>query len=421
MDIIKLVIIFVVIIILINLKIPLPGAMAIGAVLGCILYQMGLLGSLQVIVEGILNETTISVLVITYVITFLQRMLEKRGDLVKAQNALSGIFNSRRVNASAAPIFIGLLPGAASAFIAGDMVKAACGDYLDKDEQAFVTSYYRHIPESCLPTYSSIVLAISLSGVALGSFLLSMVLPVILLIFLGYVFYLRKVPKDTGIPPAEHKGREWGKLFASLWPLALAIALVIIVPYIPFSSIEALPDGIVEFLGDFPVWLAVIISIVLYFFISHFSWKEIAPFFRSSIQPRIILTILAVMVFKQVLTESGVIAQLPDALAQLPIPTFLVFALIFLVGTIVSGSTAIISLCIAPAFTAIPDGGVALLMLLMCFSYAAMQVSPTHLCLTLIAEYFGSNFGAIVKKTIPVIAVFLVCIIGYYLILAAIL
>ena len=68
-------------------------------------------------------------------------------------------------------------------------------------------------------------------------------------------------------------------------------------------------------------------------------------------------------------------------------------------------------------FAAMPDGGVPLLMLLMCFSYAAMQISPTHLCLTLIAEYFDSNFGVLVKKTIPVIAIFMVLILGYYLLL----
>ena len=35
------------------------------------------------------------------------------------------------------------------------------------------------------------------------------------------------------------------------------------------------------------------------------------------------------MIFKEILTESGVIAELPDTLSKLPIPTFLVFALLF--------------------------------------------------------------------------------------------
>lgn len=417
MDLIKLAIIFIVIIVLINFKIRLNIAVAVGAVLGAILYQMGFVHSFEVAWRGVWNADTISVIVITYLITFLQRMMEQKGDLLLAQRSLSGIFNSRRVNASVAPIFIGLLPSPAAAFIAGDMVKSSCGDYLDKNEQAFVTSYFRHIPESCLPTYSSIILAVSLSGVALNGFLLSMVLPVMLLIVLGYLFYLRRVPKDTGLPPAQSKAREWRNLVASLWPIALAIVLVIAVPYIPFSAISGFPPAAAEFLGSFPVWLAVIISIVLYFFIGRFRFKEVIPYFSSAFELNIMLNTVVVMIFKEILTESGVIAELPDTLSKLPIPTFLVFALLFLIGTIVGGSTAIVTLCTAPAFAAMPDGGVPLLMLLMCFSYAAMQISPTHLCLTLIAEYFDSNFGVLVKKTIPVIAIFMVLILGYYLLL----
>lgn len=417
MELIKLAVIFVVIILLINFKVSLSGAVAIGSVLGMILYQFGFLPSVKLAFGAVFNSTTIMLILVTYLITFLQRMLEQKGALMSAQRALSGIFNSRRVNASVAPVFIGLLPSAAAAFIAGDMVKGATDGYLDKDEQAFVTSYYRHIPESCLPTYSSIILACTLSGVAIGPFLISMIFPVVLLVALGYFFYLRKVPKDTGYPPSENKLLEWKKLFKSLWTLLLAIALVIVVPYIPFEKLGFMPESAVSFLGSFPVWLAVIISIVLYFFISRFKVKEVAPYFISAFETRIVLNTCVVMIFKEVLTQSDVITKLTEALATLPIPLFLTFALIFLLGTIVSGSTAIITLCTAPAFAAIPDGGVALFMLLMCSSYAAMQVSPTHICLTLIAEHFKSDFGKMVKKTIPIISIFMVAIIGYYLLL----
>ena len=417
MELIKLAIIFAVIITLINFKIPLSGAVAVGAVLGMFFYQMGFVHSIKLAFWAVVNPTTLSVIFITYLITFLQRMMEQKGDLIQAQRSLSGIFNSRRVNASVAPIFIGLLPSPAAAFIAGDMVKSSCGEYLDRDEQAFVTSYFRHIPESCLPTYSSIILAVELSGVALGGFLVSMIPPVILLIVLGYFFYLRKVPKETGLPPAESKRAEWKRLFGSLWPIVLAIVLVIAVPYLPLCKIAALPAGFVSFMKGFPVWLAVMISIVLYFFIGKYKVREILPYFVTAFELRIVINTCVVMIFKEILTESGVIAQLPVVLAQLPIPMYLVFALLFLIGTIVGGSTAIVTLCTAPAFAAIPNAGVPLLMLLMCYSYAAMQVSPTHLCLTLIAEYFDSNFASLVKKTIPVISIFIVAILGYYLLL----
>lgn len=84
----------------------------------------------------------------------------------------------------------------------------------------------------------------------------------------------------------------------------------------------------------------------------------------------------------------------------------MVFALIFFFGTIISGSNAIIPLCMPMAMAAMPDAGVPLLVLLMSSAYAAMQVSPTHVCLFIAAECFKVDIGALVRRNIPMILVF---------------
>ena len=96
---------------------------------------------------------------------------------------------------------------------------------------------------------------------------------------------------------------------------------------------------------------------------------------------------LLIMVFKEVLAATGVIAALPGFFSSLPIPTFLVFAHIFFFGSIVSGSQAIIVLCMPMAMATLPlgPGGLPLFVLLMCMTYAAMQVSPVHVCLAVCA------------------------------------
>ena len=94
---------------------------------------------------------------------------------------------------------------------------------------------------------------------------------------------------------------------------------------------------------------------------------------------------LLIMIFKELLTETGVITSLPEFFSALPIPTFLVFVLLFLFGTIVAGTQAIIVLCMPMAMEVITPGhtGLALFTLLMCIGYVAMQISPTHICLVL--------------------------------------
>lgn len=410
MKLLYLVIMFAIIIVMLNLKPRIRGekrkmslsvAILSGTLAAILFYQIPPLRVGELAVHTIFNwNETISLCLVTYLITFLQRMMERKHHLSQAQVALSAIFNSRRVNATVAPMLIGLLPSPAAAFIAGDMVKSASDGYLDREEQTFVTSYFRHISESCLPTYTSIILALSLSGVATSSFLIGMLLPVVMLFVLGYLVYVRKIPKDTGLPKEEYVGKRWLQLVQSLWAIALIIVLILAF--------------------DLPVYLAVAVSVVLYFFVNRLKFSEVRPYFRSAFEWNIMSNVVVVMFFKNILAESGVINLLPDFFQQLPLPLPIIFALIFLVGTVIAGSNGIIAMCIPMAFASIPDGGAPLLILLMCSSYIAMQVSPTHICLTLIAEYFRTSLGSIVKKTIPVLTGFVIFLIPYYYLLTLI-
>ncbi len=89
--------------------------------------------------------------------------------------------------------------------------------------------------------------------------------------------------------------------------------------------------------------------------------------------------------------------------------------LIFFFGAIVSGSQALIGLCMPVAMASVPGAGLPLVCLLMGAAYAAMQISPTHVCLTLTAEYFGIPLGSLMKRTLPAVVTTIVFIVLYYL------
>lgn len=401
MDIYKLCLVFAVIIVILSLKKPLYLAIIGGLVTSIIVYKIPLGQSMQIMLKSMISPSTISVILSFYFITLLQRMLESRCRLREAQEALNGIFNNRRINASLAPCVIGLLPSAGALTICGSMVDDACEDYLDVEEKTFVTSFFRHIPESFLPTYSSILIAITLSGVSTGAFVLSMLPMVAVLFTLGYIFYLRKIPEDTGTQEAENKNKEWINLLKSLWTIAATIIIILVF--------------------NLPVHIATPIIIVANFFVDKFKIKEFVPMFSSAIEKVIIINTLLIMIFKDIITYTGVIYLLPDFFGQLPIPLSLVFALIFFFGTIVSGSQAIIALCMPMAIAATPDLGLPLVVLLMCFSYAAMQISPTHVCLFIATEYYNTSIVSLVKRTIPIIVCFCAIVLVYVKILTMIL
>jgi integral membrane protein (TIGR00529 family) len=386
LDIVKLVIIFTGIVFFIKLKKPLYISILVGAVISIVLYKIPVITSLQLAFKSCTSRDTISLVLAFYTITYVQRMMEKRGHLLLAERALDNIFNSRRINAMIAPFVIGLLPSAGAVLIAAPIVQNASGDYLTREEQTFVTSYYRHISEAFLPTYSSILLALDLSGVDMTKFVVGMLPMVVVLFVLGYIFYVKKIPKSTGISQSKNKKEDIFNLVISLWPIAVTIMIILTM--------------------KIPVYMAVIPVIIVSAILNRFSVDELIPMIKTAFETKLIVSTVMIMVFKELLTFTGVIERLPEYFEKLPIHPAVIFSLIFVIGTLVAGSQAIIALALPLAFATIPNGGLALMILLMCMTYIAMQVSPTHICLAIVTEAFDISFIELVKKTFPVLVIF---------------
>jgi len=388
------------IIVLLALHRPLYQAILGGLAVMAVFYRISpaviltLLGRVFTDFDG-----AVSILVSLYLITYLQRMLEARSQIKLAQQDLSGLFHNRRVNAAVAPLFIGLLPSAAAMLLCGDLVKDATDGYLEPKEQALVTSWFRHIPESSLPTYAGVLLMANISGVPLPTFMLGMLLPIAVLALLGYVPYLRRLPRDPGTPKSEHRGLDALHLFQHLWSLLLILVLILAC--------------------KLPVVAAVLVSILAAALVYRFSPRELFPMVGGAFEPKLLLNTFLVLVLKEFISYTGVLEALPQTLTALPVPSFLVFSLLFFAGGVISGTNGIIAMGTPLAFAAIPHGGMPLMVLLMCMCHAASQVSPTHVCLVVAADYFHVSLGSLIRKTLPLSLSFCVLMQGYYLLLNA--
>ncbi|MDY4585526.1 MAG: DUF401 family protein [Oscillospiraceae bacterium] len=400
MDLIKLVIVFAVVIGLVANKKSMSTAVIIGSIACWILYKIPANVGAITIANTVTSLTVLKMIGVMYVITFMQRMMEKKNAINTARDGLSGLFNSRWVNCAAAPIFIGLLPSPNAAFIAGDMVEASASEYLSKEEMAVTTSYFRHVSEAFLPTYQNIILALAITGYSASQFVIGMIPMVIVLIVLGILFFLKgKVPNKTGQANTTDKKEDIKKV-AELWPILATIVLIVA------FNIDTL--------------YAAIRVIVVYFFVGKFKAGDVAPFFVSAFESKIVFNTLAVYIFKNFLELSGAIKLLPGFFSKFPIPTFLIFVLIFLFGTLVAGSMTMTASVLPVAMESVPNAGLPLVCLLMMTSYIAMQISPTHICLSIVSEHFDVSLGDMVKKTIPLLVVFTIIAIAYYLLLTTI-
>lgn len=385
--------VFTVIVLLLTLHRPLYQAILGGLLATALLFRMPVEAVLGQTARVFRNWSSLSVLISLYLITYLQRLLEARQQIKLAQQDLNGLFHNRRVNAAVAPLFIGLLPSAAAMILCADIVKEATDGYLNPKEQALVTSWFRHIPESTLPTYSGVLLMVTLSGVSLGKFMPAMLVPILTLAMLGYWPYLRRLPRDPGTPRSDNRTRDALNLVKHLWSLFAILFLIL-----------ALGFGVVQ-----AVATVILASALVY----RFSGRELVSMVRSAFEVRLILNTFLVLTLKEFLAWTGVLEELPAAMSVLPIPTYLIFALLFFVGGIVSGASGIIALGTPLAFAAM-DGGVALMVLLMCMCHAASQISPTHVCLVVASDYYQITMGELIRKTLPLSLLFCVLMIGYY-------
>lgn len=385
--------VFLSIVILLALHCPLYQAITGGLVLAVILYRIPFLSVLEQTAHVFTNWDSLSVLISLYLITYLQRMLEAKSQLKLAQQDLNGLFHNRRINAAGASLFIGLLPSAAAMILCGEIVNDATEGYLNPKEQAFVTSWFRHIPESSLPTYASVLLMANISAVPLGRFILGMIVPVLVLGLLGYFPYLYRLPKDPGTPRSENRWKDLLGLFQHLWTL---LAILILILACKLSVVPA---------------VAVVICIAAAVY--RFRPTVLLPMFRSAFEVKLLLNTFLVLVLKEFISYTGVLEELPTVLSVLPIPAYLIFAVLFFVGGVISGANGIIAMGTALAFAAI-DGGMPLMVLLMCMCHAASQVSPTHVCLVEASDYFHITLGDLIRKTLPRSLAFCGLMIGYY-------
>ena len=389
-------IVFLVIILLLAKRRPLYQAIFGGLVVTVVLFRIPPMEILNNTKKVFTTWSSLSVLISLYLITFLQRMLGARDQIKLAQKDLNGLFHNRRVNAAAAPVFIGLVPCAAAMILCGDIVKEASDGYLEKKEQAFVTSWFRHLPESILPTYSGVILMTTLSGVPVSEFIVGMIIPGLVLAAIGYFPYLRRLPVDPGTPKSENRLKDAVNLVAHLWTIIFILVLIL------GFGVQVVP--------------AVLVTIVLSVFVYRFKVGELTESAKSALEVKLLMNSFLVLVLKEFVAYTGILETLPDMLAALPIPAFMVFALLFFAGTMVSGSSGIIALGTPLAFAAL-DGGMPLMVLLMCMVHAASQISPIHVCLTIASEYYGISLGELIRKTVPAALLFAGLMIIYYLVL----
>ena len=276
MDLLKLVAVFASLVVVLRFNKPLHLAIIFATLSTILLFKIPADLTLKSLIAGATSWSTIQLLLVLYLITFLQKMLQRKGDLQNAKDSIDNIFKNRRISTSVAPMILGMMPSVATVFICADFVKPNTDGYLEVSEQAAVTSFFRHISELFFPTYASILVAINLTEgrVAVGTFVL-LILPMVLaLLLIGRFIYLRKIPKEVSHEIDSNLANNWKLLLTSLWTVIAIVVLIIAF--------------------ELDVWLSVLIILIIYMLINKFNFSSLKKIAVEAFETNLMLNMLLI-------------------------------------------------------------------------------------------------------------------------------
>lgn len=393
-NLLKAFIIFAIIFIFLKFKKSLCLSMICGIITAMFIFQIPLKIFMNILIDSVFAEETISLLFILVGTTLLQNALK----IVDERNPrdISKLFFRKRNTFMFSSFFIGLLPSPTAILMAAPITEKVAEGKLNKRELAFTTNYYRHISEIFLPTYSHIILAIQLSPVSLSQYQFAMI-PVVFILFLIPKYkYLSKIPEKKS-SKKNYKSKSKLNLFYYYWPIVVLITTILIF--------------------DIPVYIVLYPVILLYMIGNRFKLTEYKKVFFTSFQLDLILTTIVIMIFKNTIVYTNIFEYMTKYITHLYLPPIIIFGILFLLGGIMIGSQGMVAIGIPLAYVTFPEGGIGLLVFLMSILFISSLISPTHLCLTISAQYFKVSFLDLIKETIWTAIVFLVIITLYSFIL----
>jgi len=321
-------------------------------------------------IEVIINPSIVLLALSVLLIPILGGIMEKAGLMLEL---IQNLKVSKKVALMVSPALFGLLPVAGGALMSAPIVDQI-DPALDSNRKVAINVWYRHVLLLIYPLSSAILVASVLSGISLYLIVLALLIPFILMVFVGYFTLLKPVDKSK-----ESTNRNLKLVFHNLIPLIIA-------PIIDFLGRLFFPISFPELF----VFIGLIISISIALKFAKMNVFNIKAISRKMKVWRFPLLIISMFLFLSIFLESGV----PEQISALNLP----FALFISIGFFLGFTTGRVQL---PSSILIPIYLVQNLVLSMpiidfVFLYFAIYlgylITPLHPCLAYNINYFKTNY-----------------------------
>ncbi|MFH1031006.1 MAG: DUF401 family protein [Chloroflexota bacterium] len=370
-----------VILILLRLKLHPGYAIFIG---GCILAPtiLPLRSIPSLIWDSLIDQATIRLLIVIACALTLSSLMEIKGLLVRLAKAMESIGPKLAIHVIPAAIGLVPMPGGAlvSATTVRDILKRLS---LSPRQSTFINFWFRHIWEFSIPVYPAVIITSAALSVPLLSVVKATFPMTAAAVALGIPVSYWMLRKSTPVKgkPSKYIAYE---LIKVCWPILLLVILILLK---------------VEPMIAFPL------TLVLLAVQQRVNWPELKKALKYGLNPKILLLLYAIMMYKAVIETSGAAGILINDMESIGLPPLLILVVLpFLMGWTAGLSNAFagISFPLLVPYIGLGAGmNGSSLLLAYVSGMIGVLLSPLHLCFILSAEYFKTSLGSVYRYTIP--------------------
>lgn len=385
MILIKMIVIILLLVILIRRKVNLGLALTLDAAIMGFMFNLGFKKTLLSLFKGVFSFQTFELAGILVSILFLENIMRRKLFLEKMLTSLQNLVGDYRAVAAMIPPFIGLLPSAGGALFSAPLVQEAVGDNgLSPERKAFINYWFRHVWEYMFPLYPGVILASRIIDVDLGLYVKSMLPFTIAAVLVGIPVSFYKTKRGVNKSPnTQSKIYHFKNLLFGISPILFIIFM--------FFGLKV------------HLFIGIGITILALTLLYRYTLEDYKKLFIEAFSFKTLFLVLGVMVFKNMLVDSGVVEQLPAFLTQADVPVLLMFFLLpFTVGVLTGISTAYVAVTFPILAGLLPEINLSYMAFAYVSGFAGVMVTPIHLCMVFSANYYKAKLGSLmVRVMIP--------------------
>jgi len=362
--------------------------------------------------ETLKSPDVVSLLIIILLILLLSTVLRLGGRLERMTEAFAAVAHSRRMRLALFPALIGLLPMPGGAWFSAPMVKASARDIEEHPGQLTTINYwFRHIWEYWWPLYPGVLLLVTFTGLSLPA-VIGLLGPMTLIVVLvGLLTVFRDLKSSNNPQPPAHSSarRNWLVLLSSLWPI-LAVVIGGVALELARESLEAAGHSLYQPLPRTIIIVALLVVSIATILTDRLDLTKLRGEYADRKQLEITAMIFAVIYYKNVLEQGGLVERSVRELQAWHVPVWVVIVFLpILVGVVTGVVVAAVGVSFPVVLSLASTAGIGLSQTVIVAYTAAMigvMFSPIHFCLLLSMQYFGDSFWPVYRRlTIPLLIV----------------